>query len=217
MQASRQLTAQSSQVTTEEAIPAGRGWLARTGRVSVGYATVVMLLCALATGVWGLGVKTRGIDYHLVVETIAVAAALTGVYAERIAGRVERRHAAVRAVRDELGDNIALLDHDPRFEPQDLRPPEPRIYPRLAVAAADACLAQAALTDDGDAQRTEELAHWREHAQTFNRTLSVIELVCYGVGFTDHDAQKVIAAADQELQEERAKIAKESRRILSLI
>lgn len=217
MQASETSTALTGQVSADPAVPAGRTWLAQAGRLSVGYVTVFLLLAALAVGIWGLSVKTRGVDFHLIVETIAVAAALTGVYAERIATRVERRHAAVRAVREELEDNIALLEGDPRFEPQNVGQPEPRIYPRLAVAAAESCLAQAALTDDGDAQRADELAQWREKAGTFNRTLGVIELVCYGVGFADHDAPKVITAADQELQEERGKMVLESRKVLSLI
>lgn len=192
-------------------------WLGRTARVSIGYVTVGLLVLALAVGIWGLTAKPSGVNAHLIVETIAVAAALTGVYAERIAARVERRQAAVRAVRDELATNIELLVDDPRFESQDEHRLEPRIYPRLAIVAADTCLAQAALTDDGDAWRAKKLGQWREEAQTFNRTLGVIELVCYGVSFTEHQAPEVIGAADRELQEAREKIAAETRWVLDVI
>lgn len=191
--------------------------LARAFRVAIGYVTVILLALAFAAGVWGLSTEPGRTDFHLIVETFAVAAALTGLFAERVAARVERRHAAIRAVRKELVDNIELVERDPRFELQDARKPEPRIYPRVEVGATDACLAQAALTDDGDAERAAALTQWREQAQTFNRTLGVIELVCYGVSFANHDAAGIIIAADHELQEERTKIVTATQKVLNLV
>lgn|GEM_PF-5899874 len=195
----------------------GRGEFAHALRQSIVLATVALLGFALVAGIWGLAGTTSGVDFHLVVETIAVAAALTGLYAERVAARVERRHTAMQAVRKELTDNVELVENDRRFEPQDPHRPEPRIYPRVEVAATDACLAQAALAEDRDAQRVQALANWREHARTFNRTLGVIELVCYGVSFANRKMLRVIVEADREVQEEREQMVAETMKVLGLV
>jgi hypothetical protein len=195
-------------------------WLKRKvghARAWVGGVTVILLLFAFAIGVAGLSTDSGRTDFHLIVETIAVMAALTGVFWERRFVRVERRNAAIRAVREELVANIELVEKDPGFKPQDHRKPEPCIYPRVAVGAVVACLAQAVLREDGDAKLIEELARWRNEAQTFNRTIGVIELVCYGVSFSSHDAARVIINADRELQEERVNFVTETRRALSAL
>lgn len=201
----------------EHGLPEHKGWLVKILRVWTGRVTFTLLLAALVVGITGLIRQSGPTDYHLLVETLAVLAGITGVYAERRAAAAERRHTAIWTVRKELEDNIKLLEKDARFEPQDGTKPEPRLYPRVDVTAADACLAQGALADDDDGFHAKVLASWRERAETFNRGLNLIELLFYGLQFTTVDTKQVITEIDEELQEKRSKMATETHEVQSAL
>jgi len=174
--------------------------------------TRIVLIGALLVGIAGI-VHGGLTDYHVDVETLAVLAALTGIYAERYAAATERRRAAISAVEKELDDNISVLQNDSRFKPQDQEKPEPRLYPRVAVAAAEACLAQGALSDDGDVDRAAALSHWREGADTFNRGVNLMELLFFGLYLITPDEVNVMLRVDEELQARRNKIIDETRAV----
>jgi hypothetical protein len=189
-----------------------RPWLPRLHRRSIGWITRAILVCALLVGVVGI-IHGDMTDYHVDVETLAVLAALTGIYAERYAAASERRRAAIAAVQKELEDNIVLLQRDPRFMPQDHDRPEPHLYPRVAVAAAEACLAQGALTEDVDVDRARALTHWRDSAETFNRGVNLMELLFFGLHLITPDQSVVMLRVDEELQGQREKMITETQAV----
>lgn len=186
-------------------------------RVWAGRVTLALLIGAFIVGITGMIVQTGRTDYHLIVESVAVLAGITGVYAERRAAAAERRQAAVRAVQKELDNNIELLERDVRFTPQDRVKPEPRLYPRVDVTAVEACLAQGALMDDEDAPRAQALDRWREQAETFNRGLNLTELLFYGLHLAAPDAGQVMVRVDDELQARRSEMATETRSTRDLL
>jgi len=188
----------------------------RLSQAWAGRVTLCLLLAAFVVGVLGV-LRSSWTDNHLIVETIAVLAGITGVYAERRAAALERRRAAVKAVRKELEDNIDLLESDRRFEPQNHESPEPRMYPRLDLAAVDSCLAQGALVQDGDHARAVALNKWRDKADTFNRGLNLTEILFYGLHFAASESPRMMIAVDEELQSRRQDMTAETRVIRDLL
>lgn len=172
--------------------------------------TLGLLIGALLVGLFGIVGESHYGDYHLIVESLAVAAGITGVFAERRAAAVERQQIAVGAVRKELEDNIRLLQDDSRFQLASGAVPGPRLYPRIGISATDACLAQDALADDGDGNRAGALATWREEAETFNRGLNLTELLFYGLLLSNLDHEGVMERVDSELQSRRRQMAVET-------
>lgn len=183
---------------------------ARLVRVWSGRMTLALLVGALLVGLLGIFGEAHYDDYHLIVESLAVAAGITGVFAERRAAAVERQQLAVGAVRKELEENIHLLQDDSRFQLAPGAVPGPRLYPRLGVSATDACLAQDALADDVDDHRSGALAVWREEAETFNRGLNLTELLFYGLLLSNLDHESVMKRVDGELQIRREQMAVET-------
>jgi hypothetical protein len=184
--------------------------VARLVRVWSGRATLALLVAAFMVGLGGLIGDSDYTDYHLIVETLAVAAGITGVYAERRAAAVERRQVAVRAVQKELEDNIRLLRDDSRFQLAAGAVPGPRLYPRIGVNATDTSLAQDALAEDGDGDRAKALSEWREEAETFNRGLDLTELLFYGLQLSTLEHSEVMKRVDKELQGRREQMADET-------
>jgi hypothetical protein len=191
---------------------AREGWIPHS-ETWVGWVTRTALVGAFLVGVAGI-VRAGPTDYHLDVETLAVFAALTGVYAERRAAAAERQRAAISAVLKELDDNISVLQNDPRFTPQDSKRPEPRLYPRVEVSAAEACLAQNALADSGDVNgATAALSRWRERAETFNRGVNLMELLFFGLHLITPGEGHVMLRVDEELQAQLSEMISETRAI----
>jgi hypothetical protein len=184
--------------------------LARLVRVWSGRITLALLIGALVVGLLGIFGESHYGDYHLIVESLAVAAGITGVFAERRAAAVERQQIAVGAVHKELEDNIHLLKDDSRFQLAPGAVPGPRLYPRIGVSATDACLAQDALADDVDGNRAGALAVWREEAETFNRGLNLTELLFYGLLLSSLNHEGVMERVDDELQSRRQQMAVET-------
>jgi hypothetical protein len=174
----------------------------RLPRRWAGILTIALLIGAFAVGVVGI-LRAHQIQYHLVVETVAIVAGITGIYAERRAAAVERRRAAVGAVNDELDKNVAVLEDDKRFPQQSPTNPRPHRFPRLAVTAVETCLANGVLTEDGDSPRGDALRQWLEAARAFNRGLGVSELLFYGLHFAAPEQKQVMVKVDEELQRER--------------
>ncbi|MFL5833580.1 MAG: hypothetical protein ACJ76B_06340 [Solirubrobacterales bacterium] len=172
--------------------------------------TLGLLIGALLVGLLGIFGESHYRDYHLIVESLAVAAGITGVFAERRAAAVERQQVAVGAVRKELEDNIYLLQDDSRFQLAPGAVPGPRLYPRIGISATDACLAQDALAGDGDDNAAGALATWREEAETFNRGLNLTELLFYGLLLSNLNHDGVMERVDSELQTRRRQMVVET-------
>lgn len=191
-------------------------WLPRVTKTWVGRVTGFLLIGAFLIGVAGI-VRAGVTDYHLDVETVAVLAALTGVYAERRAAAAERRRTAVKAVQKELDDNVALLGSDARFRPQDKSRPQPHLYPRVSITATETCLAQDALTEDGDADRAATLSAWRERAETFNRGVNLMELLFFGIHLITPEETEIMLRVDDELQTRIAEMIVDTRTVRGLL
>jgi hypothetical protein len=198
---------------TKVRIRAKRG-VARAGTWE-GSVTVTLILIALVVGIAGL-VTDPTVDFHLTVETLAIGAALTGVFWERRFAKGDRRRAAIAAITDELTGSVTSLEEDPRFKPQDRANPVPRVYPRIEVNAVSDALAQAAFGAD-DRHLSDELKLWKKEAQMFNQALGMIEVVCYMAVFTKDGADPVIMNADHQLQSKRVAIVEKTKTTLSKI
>jgi hypothetical protein len=196
--------------------PMREAWLPRLTKIWVGRVTRFLLIGAFLVGVTGI-VRVGVSDYHLDVETLAVLAALTGVYAERRAAAVERRRTAIKAVQKELDDNIVLLGSDARFKPQDKAKPEPHLYPRVSITATEACLAQDALIEEDDAECAATLSSWRERAETFNRGVNLMELLFFGIHLIAPRETDIMLRVDDELQKRITEMIAETRNVRELL
>ncbi|MEC4020910.1 hypothetical protein QMK28_32705 [Streptomyces sp. H27-D2] len=143
--------------------------------------TFACLLLALGICVWWF-VSARsgrsGGSFEPGIQSLALIAAITGVFAERRAAARERRQQALCALADELVKNTQILDGE-GFAPLPRHAPKARVYPRLVLSATDGALVSGAFSEPGHGELLTLLHEWRDAVHDFNRRLDLAELRTY--------------------------------------
>lgn len=145
-------------------------------RLFITIATFGALAIALVLGVaWFFESPGEG-RWEPAVNTLALLAGLTGIFAERWAAERERRDQAMDSIGLELGHNRVLLA-DKAFSPQNLG--RIRVYPRLIAGAVDSAFASGSLSKWRDADLIEMLHRWRLAVYSFNQRLDLTERLMF--------------------------------------
>jgi hypothetical protein len=151
-------------------------------RLAITVATFVAITVALVLGlVWFAESPGEG-RWEPAVNTLALLAGLTGIFAERWAAERERRKQAMESIRVELAHNEHLLA-DEAFRPTQLN--RRRVYPRLMVSAVDSAFASGALSPRRDGELIEKLHLWRSTVNAVNRRLDLTESLTFGTTSVD--------------------------------
>jgi hypothetical protein len=118
------------------------------------------------------------------VNTLALLAGITGIFAERWAAERERRLQAVESIRAELAHDVEVLDDDAfSRDPDGYR--RRRVYPRLVVSAVDSAFASGALSRRRDGELVRLLHAWRDTVNTVNRRLDLTESLTFATASMD--------------------------------
>jgi hypothetical protein len=147
-------------------------------RYAITIATFGALAIALVLGIgWFLRSPTDQ-RWEPAVNTLALLAGLTGIFAERWAAERERRSQALNSIAIELEHNRELLgDHAFTPDPDDWG--RRRVYPRLVTSAVDSAFASGALIPRLDAELIEQLHRWRATVTAVNRRLDLTESLTF--------------------------------------
>ncbi|MFH8371096.1 hypothetical protein [Streptomyces sp. NPDC018031] len=183
-------------------------WLSRPFFAAV---TFACLLLALGICVRWFTVAPPQGRYEPAIQTFALVAAITGVFAERRAAARERRDQALVALADELVKNTEIL-YGEGFAPLDRHAPRARVYPRLVQSATDAALVSGVFWEAATADLPALLHDWRDAVHDFNRRLDLAELRTY-VGLVPDE---VLIAIDDALHREDGQLA-ELRRLRAVL
>jgi hypothetical protein len=146
-------------------------------RFAITIATFGALAIALLVGVAWFVESPASQRWEPAVNTLALLAGLTGIFAERWAAERERRNQAVASIATELRHNKELLD-DQAFQPTELN--RRRVYPRLMVSAVDSAFASGALSPRRDSELIDKLHRWRSTVNAVNRRLDLTESLTFG-------------------------------------
>lgn len=141
-------------------------------------ATFVALALALGVGIVWFGVSPPGQRWEPAVNTLALLAGLTGIFAERWASERERRDQAVNSIRTELEHNRGILA-DEAFSQDPAQLGRRRVYPRLMVSAVDSAFTSGALTPRRDSELIDLLHRWRATVNAVNRRLDLTESLTF--------------------------------------
>jgi hypothetical protein len=155
-------------------------------RLVITYATFAALAVAALLGVAWFFDSPSGQRFEPAVNTLALIAGLSGIFAERWAAERERRHQAVSSIAIELRHNRDLLD-DVAFQPTELD--RRRVYPRLMVSAVDSAFASGALSPRRDGELIEALHRWRATVNAVNRRLDLTESLTFATTSADEIEQ----------------------------
>jgi hypothetical protein len=145
-------------------------------RLAITIATFGALAIALLVGVAWFIESPPGQRWEPAVNTLALLAGLTGIFAERWAAERERRTQAVRSIRTELEHDRRILG-DEAFSPEHLD--RRRVYPRLMVSAVDSAFAAGALSPRRDTELIDRLHRWRATVNAMNRRLDLTESLTF--------------------------------------
>jgi hypothetical protein len=157
-------------------------------RYAITVATFGALAIALLLGLGWFLESPPGQRWEPAVNTLALLAGLTGIFAERWAAERERRNQAVESIRTELEHNRRLLD-DEAFSQDPEQFARRRVYPRLMVSAVDSAFASGALNPRRDVELIETLHRWRDTAHAVNRRLDLTESLTFATSSEDEVAQ----------------------------
>ena len=157
-------------------------------RLAITVATFAALAVALLLGVAWFVESPAGQRWEPAVNSLALLAGLTGIFAERWAAERERRNQAVESVRTELEHNRRLLA-DEAFSQDPAQLSRRRVYPRLMISAVDSAFASGALSPRRDVDLIETLHRWRATVNAVNRRLDLTESLTFGSTSTDEVEQ----------------------------
>jgi hypothetical protein len=147
-------------------------------RLAITVATFAALAVALIVGLAWFVASPPGQRWEPAVNTLALLAGLTGIFAERWAAERERREHAMDSIATELAHNRLLLD-DEAFNPDEAHLDRRRVYPRLMLSAVDSAFASGALSPRRDVAQIELLHRWRATANAVNRRLDLTESLTF--------------------------------------
>ncbi|MFC7216782.1 hypothetical protein ACFQLX_01130 [Streptomyces polyrhachis] len=151
--------------------------MARRSRRRSWLAVLTFSALALALGVcvsW-LVTAPAAARWEPVIQTLALCAAISGVFAERRAAAQERLQQTLQALAGELVKNAGVLA-DPRFAPLDPAHPVHRVFPRPVLSASDAALVSGVLAERRHSALTALLHEWRDTVHELNRRLDLAEV-----------------------------------------
>ncbi|NUT95928.1 MAG: hypothetical protein HOY78_28280 [Saccharothrix sp.] len=145
-------------------------------RVAITALTFGALAVAMVLGVTWFFVSPSDQRWEPAVNTLALLAAVTGIFAERWASRHEQRTQAIESIRLEMSRNREVLDNE-AFSPT--RPHGKKIYPRLVQSAVDSALSTGALDPRHDADLIALLHRWRTAVSSLNQRLELTEMLIF--------------------------------------
>lgn len=151
-------------------------------RVAITVLTFGALAVALVLGIAWFVDSDADSRWEPAVNTLALLAGITGIFAERWAAQRERREQSVDSIDLELARNADLLESF-RTDTGTGR----RVYPRLIQSAVDSAFASGALNPRRDTELIELLHRWRAAVGSVNRRLELTELLM----FTNASAEEV--------------------------
>ncbi|MFI9010847.1 hypothetical protein ACIGNX_26780 [Actinosynnema sp. NPDC053489] len=145
-------------------------------RVVITVLTFGALAVATVLGVAWFFVSPPGDRWEPAVNSLALLAGITGIFAERWAAQREQRDQALDSIRLELARNGETLDGE-AFRASGSR--GRRVYPRLVQSAVDAALSTGALSPHRDAELIDLLHRWRTAVASVNRRLELTEMLLF--------------------------------------
>ncbi|QFZ17917.1 hypothetical protein [Saccharothrix syringae] len=151
-------------------------------RIAITVLTFGALAVATALGVAWFAVSPPGGRWEPAVNSLALLAGITGIFAERWATQREQRKQAIESIRLEMARNRETLDGE-AFRPS--APPGRRVYPRLIQSAVDSAFASGALTPRRDAELIDLLHRWRSAVSSVNRRLELTEMLVFTSASTE--------------------------------
>jgi hypothetical protein len=153
-------------------------------RIAITALTFGALAVAMALGVTWFAVSPSGQRWEPAVNSLALLAGITGIFAERWASQREQRNQAIDSIRLEMARNRETLDGE-AFSATSSR--GRRVYPRLVQSAVDSALSSGALSPHRDAELIDLLHRWRTAVASVNRRLELTEMLL----FTSASEEKV--------------------------
>jgi hypothetical protein len=145
-------------------------------RVAITVLTFAALAVAMALGVSWFVVSPPGGRWEPAVNSLALLAGITGIFAERWASQREHRNQAIESIRLEMARNRETLDGE-AFSATNAR--GRRVYPRLVQSAVDSALSSGALSPHRDAELIDLLHRWRTAVASVNRRLELTEMLVF--------------------------------------
>ncbi|NUT91091.1 MAG: hypothetical protein HOY78_03595 [Saccharothrix sp.] len=156
-------------------------------RVVITALTFGALAVAMVLGVTWFFASPGDQRWEPAVNTLALLAAVTGIFAERWASRHEQRVQAIESIRLEMARNREVLDHE-AFRAS---PPRGRnVYPRLVQSAVDSALSTGALDPRHDAELINLLHQWRTAVSSLNQRLELTEMLVFTTA-SDEQAEQL--------------------------
>ncbi|GLW89745.1 hypothetical protein [Actinokineospora globicatena] len=155
-------------------------------RIVITVFTFVALGIALVLGVLWFAVSPGGQRWEPAVNTLALLAGMTGIFAERWAAQRERRNQALESIEVELNRNLETLAGE-AFSADG--PAGRRLYPRLIQSAVDSAFASGALSPRRDAELIDLLHRWRSSVSSVNRRLELTETLMFTSASADEVEQ----------------------------
>ncbi|MER5268302.1 hypothetical protein ABTZ99_40040 [Actinosynnema sp. NPDC002837] len=145
-------------------------------RIAITALTFGALAVAMALGVSWFVVSPPGERWEPAVNSLALLAGITGIFAERWASQREQRNQAIESIRLEMARNRETLDGE-AFSASSSR--GRRVYPRLVQSAVDSALSSGALSPHRDAELIDLLHRWRTAVASVNRRLELTEMLVF--------------------------------------
>jgi hypothetical protein len=155
-------------------------------RLAITIATFGALAIALVLGTFWFFSSSADGRWEPAVNTLALLAGITGIFAERWAAERERRKQAFASIAIELGHNRQLLS-DAAF--QDTEMSRRRVYPRLMTSAVDSAFASGALSPRRDTELIEKLHLWRSMVSAVNHRLDLTESLTFATDSSEEAEQ----------------------------
>ncbi|KOX24804.1 hypothetical protein ADK67_17795 [Saccharothrix sp. NRRL B-16348] len=145
-------------------------------RIAITALTFGALAVAMALGLSWFVVSPPGDRWEPAVNSLALLAGITGIFAERWASQREQRNQAIESIRLEMARNRETLDGE-AFSATSSR--VRRVYPRLVQSAVDSALSSGALSPHRDAELIDLLHRWRTAVASVNRRLELTEMLVF--------------------------------------
>ncbi|PSL53614.1 hypothetical protein B0I31_10861 [Saccharothrix carnea] len=159
-------------------------------RIAITALTFGALAVAMALGLSWFVVSPPGERWEPAVNSLALLAGITGIFAERWATQREQRKQALDSIRLEMARNRETLDGE-AFSASSSR--GRRVYPRLVQSAVDSALSSGALSPHRDAELIDLLHRWRTAVASVNRRLELTEMLVF-TSPSDEKAEQFHAA-----------------------
>ncbi|MBC6449268.1 hypothetical protein [Actinokineospora xionganensis] len=151
-------------------------------RIAITIVTFGALAVALVLGVTWFAISEPGQRFEPAVNTLALLAGITGIFAERWAAQRERRQQAIESIVSELARNREVLAGD---EFSEGAPGGRKLYSRLLHSAVDSAFTSGALSLRRDTELISLLHQWRGQVSSVNRRLELTEMLMFTTASAD--------------------------------